>query len=661
MRGRMVRQLSGLWGFQPDPERMGQEANWQVQGPNSPREIQVPHTWNVEEDLQEYRGLCWYSYCLQAPKEWEGRRVRIRFEAVYRDAVVWLNGQRIGSHGHSGYTVFELDLTAAIRYGEDNLLVLSVDNANSEQALPFTNSFDWADDGGIIRGVSLLVTGEPAIDYVTVDAIPKFEEEADGRLPGEVSMNVVLCAPIHELRQPAMEQRLAVEVAIFRSGDCLWSGTYEFPYRTADRLPISGIRLDSVDLWHFDRPHLYEVNVKVKHNGELSDEVSTSVGFREIRTSGHQLLLNREPVRLMGVEWMPGSRPDVGMAESLADQIRSLEQLKDVNCVFTRFHWQQDDQLLDWCDRNGILVQEEIPHWQKPMEPDKAFMPISGQHALEMIHRHYNHPCIFAWGMGNELNGQSSQTSDYMKELKAYMQSLDAGRIINYVSNTFHENPARDTASVGDLLMWNDYIGTWQQGFDNREVIEDIFRTYPDKPFVISEYGLCEPNFSGGDPGRIEILREKTELYRQYPGFAGLIFFSLNDYRTQRGEFGSGRMRQRVHGVTNLYGDKNPSYEVLREISSPVLLDDVRRTSEDSLVCTLRVRSDIPSYTVSGYHLHVRQMDGGRTEKIMSMPDLAPGESAEFIVTDLVAASLRLTIAVVRPTGFSVLEQTIQL
>lgn len=116
------------------------------------------------------------------------------------------------------------------------------------------------------------------------------------------------------------------------------------------------------------------------------------------------------------------------------------------------------------------------------------------------------------------------------------------------MSNTFHENPARDTDSVGDLLMWNDYIGTWQQGFDNRAVIEDIFRTYPDKPFVISEYGLSEPNFSGGDPRRIEILREKTELYRQYPGFAGLVFFSFNDYRTQRGEFGSGRMRQRVHG-----------------------------------------------------------------------------------------------------------------
>ena len=184
---------------------MGQEANWHVQGPSAPREVQISHSWNVEEDLQEYRGLCWYSYRLQAPKEWEGRRVRIRFEAVYRDAVVWLNGQRIGSHRHSGYTVFKLDLTAAIRYGEDHL-----------------------------------------------------------------------CAPIHKLHQSTMEQRLAVEVAIFRSGDRLWSGTYEFPNHTADRLPISSIRLDLVDLWHFDHPHLYEINVKMHGNGESFDEVSTT-------------------------------------------------------------------------------------------------------------------------------------------------------------------------------------------------------------------------------------------------------------------------------------------------------------------------------------------------------------------------------------------------
>lgn len=660
MNGRMELQLSGQWAFQPDPNRLGLDEDWHVHGPDMPNWVQIPHTWNVEEELQEYRGLCWYSYRWQAPVEWQERRVRIRFEAVYRDAVIWLNGVRVGAHEYSGYTIFELDLTSVLQYGEDNLLVLSVDNSNSEQALPYSNSFDWADDGGILRGVSVLVTGPVAIDYVTIDATPLFAEEADGHMPGEVSMNVVLCGPLHPLCQSATDG-MVVEVEMTRHGRLIASRTVEFPHLTANRLHITGIRLESVDLWHFDHPHLYDLQVRVVCCGELSDVVSASVGFREIRASGQQLLLNREPVRLMGVEWMPGSHPDVGMAEKLSDQLRSLEQLKEVNCVFTRFHWQQDDQLLDWCDRNGILVQEEIPHWQKPAEPDEAFMPISRQHAQEMISRHYNHPCIFAWGMGNELDGQSPQTSEYMKELKAYIESIDPGRTINYVSNSTHLDPARDATGVGDLVMWNDYIGTWQQGFDNREVIEHILRTYPDKPFVISEYGLCEPNYPGGDPRRIEILRDKTELYRHYPGIAGLIFFSLNDYRTQRGEFGSGRLRQRVHGVTNLYGDPNPSYEVLREISSPVLLDSVSRASEISIVVRLRVRKDIPSYRITGYRLVIRHPGGQAAEQVIDLPDLEPGEAAELSVTGIHAAIQSLTLVLLRPTGFSVLERTVEL
>lgn len=89
-------------------------------------------------------------------------------------------------------------------------------------------------------------------------------------------------------------------------------------------------------------------------------------GFREIVVRGQELWLNREPVRLMGAEWMPGSNPAVGMAEKREDLSAMLERLKEANAVITRFHWQQGNELLDWCDRNGILVQEEIPHWQQP-------------------------------------------------------------------------------------------------------------------------------------------------------------------------------------------------------------------------------------------------------------------------------------------------------
>lgn len=406
-----------------------------------------------------------------------------------------------------------------------------------------------------------------------------------------------------------------------------------------------------MQLWHFDHPHLYEIQVDLIREGQLLDRYASMAGFREIITVGQELWLNREPVRLFGVEWMPGSNPDIGMAEREKDLIHFLERIKEANCVITRFHWQQDELLLEWCDRNGLLVQEEIPHWQQPAVPDQETLEVAKRQANEMISRHYNHPCIYAWGMGNEIDGQAGGTSAYMRELRAYMQTLDNRRMINYVSNTIQIEPKWDAAGVGDVLMWNEYIGTWHGDLDFQEVIGRIQDAYPHKPICIAEYGLCEPAFEGGDARRAQILKEKTEWYRAQPGIAYLIYFSLNDYRTQMGEEGKGRFMQRVHGSTDMYGNPKPSYQLLRELAAPVYPVHIQ-LEEEQLALRLKNRSDIPSYRVSGYQLHVKLLDGAAMT--LAIPDLEPGEEASLSIAleDLASRPAELTI--LRPTGSSV-------
>lgn len=60
--------------------------------------------------------------------------------------------------------------------------------------------------------------------------------------------------------------------------------------------------------------------------------------------------------------------------------------------------------------------------------------------------------------------------------------------------------------------------------------------------------------------------RQRLELYGKMKNIRGYVWFSLNDYRTHRGEQGEGRMKQRVHGSTDLYGNEKPSYHVLCEL-----------------------------------------------------------------------------------------------
>lgn len=648
--GRYTARLEAGWKFQPDPVNQGEREGWQADGLPSPVTVSVPHTWNVQAGFEEYRGAGWYEQLLDIPEAWKDCRIRLSFEGVYRDTDIWVNGVKAGSHYDSGYTPFEADLTPYFHRAGRNRLVIRVDNRNSDTALPRSNSFDWADDGGLIRPVTLIVTGLMSIRQMKVESNVCFADNGS-QGGGKLSAAIKLCGPA--------AGALRADIAVFRNEARIWQGT-EVIKGGALSWNFADINLPGVDLWHFDHPDLYELEVVLCTGDQVHDRAVRSFGFREIVVKGHELWLNREPVRLMGVEWMPGSNPVTGMAEKQEDLITMLERLKEANCVFTRFHWQQGSELLDWCDRNGILVQEEIPHWQKPEEPDQRTFALALSQATEMIADHSHHPCIFAWGMGNELNGQSEITRRYMDQLKQEILQLDSSRLVNYVSNTIHIQPGRDAAGAGDLLMWNDYIGTWHGDLDEHEVIKQIIADYPGKPIVVAEYGLCEPVYEGGDPRRTGILLEKTEIYRQYPQFAALIFFSLNDYRTQMGEDGEGKLRQRVHGSVDIYNRVKPSFAALREISSPLLLAEAPVWNDGELRVTLKCRRDIPSYAVKGYYLTLSSADGELIKQVI--PELQPGDTLTLNIA-FPAATLELNkvLTVYRPNGFSILEQELNL
>lgn len=74
---------------------------------------------------------------------------------------------------------------------------------------------------------------------------------------------------------------------------------------------------------------------------------------------------------------------------------------------------------------------------------------------------------------------------------------------------------------------------------------------------------------------------------------AGLIFFCYNDYRTHVGDKGAASTKQRVHGVVDLYGNRKPSYEVLRRECSPVESFQVAG-QPNGLTITLRARKQFP-------------------------------------------------------------------
>ncbi len=511
--------------------------------------VLVPHTWNTDERVMLHKGHAVYETTFTADAAMDDRRVFLSFNAVYHSARVFVNDMPAGEHRRSGYTPFKLDVTTRVKFGETNTVRVEVDNTHRDDMLPHGDDFDWADDGGIIRKVEVQFIPQEGFDHLHVTE--NIESMEDGRASGTLTLSTAFldgCA--HSARVTVMDYatyETAVDVTIPDLKD-----TFTIPF-------------ENLKLWSNKAPNLYVINVET-----AEDLFTTRIGIRKIEVSGTKVLLNGEPVYLRACEWMPGSHPDFGMAEPLSHSIKCLRQLKEAGCVFTRFHWQQDDTLFDWCDENGLMVQEEIPYWGFPKSSTALQLNIAKQQADEMVYYHYNHPSIICWGVGNELDAYKEPTIEYIKAIKAYIKAMDPRRLVNYVSNSLSRvecRPYDDGTLYGDIAMWNEYLTFWEPSDDVPEHIRITCRRAEGMPVFVSEFGLCEPFFKGGDPKRMEILNERLgEIYPTIDNLVGYMWFSLNDYRTHMGEEGSGRMTQRVHGSTDLYGNEKPSYRVFCEL-----------------------------------------------------------------------------------------------
>ncbi len=660
-----IASLCGEWLFRIDPDNLGTKKNWY--GTDIPRgnwrTVTVPHTWQVEAELADFRGLAWYRRSFDSRESWQGCAVRVEFEAVFHTATVWVNGRLVGEHARKGYTAFTLDIAQALDRDQPNIIAVCVDNAFNQHMVPRGRSSDWANDGGIFRPVQLLVTPTTFVERVDVDAVPDLES-GDGKL--------------------------TITAYVRNTGATWWSGKTSFTIAEDEntRIVLTGSQTDSTSkalsikpgavekltletilpkarLWHFDHPHLYRLDFFISAERNVH-AFTTLFGVRKLEISGGAFYLNGEHVRLMGVERMAGSNPEFGMAEPQEWITHDHADMKDLNCVFTRVHWPQDKRVLDYCDRHGILMQTEVPAWGAETfegmaaQPNPDIMENGLEQLHEMIARDRNHPSVVVWGLCNEIGGQNPPAYQFAKRMFDEAKRLDPGRLCSYASESLRNNPQRDVAGLMDFIETNEYYGSWYPGTaeDVARHLDEIHAAFPGKPIVVSEYGYCActRDRPEGDKQRMEIIESHDVAIRSKDFVGGAIFFCYNDYRTHVGDRGVGVLQQRVHGIVDVYGAKKLSYELLRRESSPIESLAVEH-EHNKFQVLIRTRRDLPIYTLRGYKLRGLFFGEGNIpleRQEMELTDAEPGSETKLeLAFTQSEAPIHVQIDVLRPTCFS--------
>ncbi len=686
--------MDGEWRFAIDAQKKGEsetwfapayaDATWQV--------VSVPHTWNVMEKYSNYNGLGWYRYHLAVPETLQDMHLRLRFQAVFYLAKILINGVFIGEH-EGGYPPFEFDVSSLIKAGQDNVISVQADNKISPVRIPAELrtgwSFDWWNYGGIVRSVSLEATNPVYISGQQIVAVPHLigMDEADqAEITSIVTLENTSAGQFDGLVHYSILQEDTHEV-VFESG----AGELVSlaPGQTFS-LKLSA-NLANPKLWHFDHPNLYILAISIKKDRQEVHHLESIFGIRSVELKAGQMILNGEPVRLVGMTRHADS-PQFGLAESVQIMAADYNDIKILNEVLSRpVHYPQAEFILDYADRHGILLIPEIPAWQ--LTALQMSMPkmqaLEKQQLHEMIKSEYNHPAIWAWSIGNEIESETPEGHTFVKEMLAYVKTLDPTRPVGFASNRLNSNPGQDATAYSDFVLMNQYWGGWagpKQGLSG--ALDAIHAAWPDKTVIISEFGF-EPNWNRlwgpatsilnpeeyyfipdgtspdselADEQRRLLIHDQMAVFRTKPFISGAIFWTYQDYQT-RSNF--------VMGVVDPERDKRPSWGVLREEFSPVLIDSLAISPVVDGQCTVTVTFhtrgpvdvDMPAYTLRGYTLHwaATSPDGSTkfSEGDVSLPTLAPAAQwlGDFLLT-VPAEDYIVTLSIMRPTGFSVTEQS---
>ena len=119
--------LNGNWEIVFDHDNQGAQSMWHqnevFKKLEDKRKIKVPSSWELIE--KDYEGVAFYRYAFTVPENWEGKVVRLQFDAVNYLSEIWLNNEVVGYH-EGGFTPFEFRVDNMIQAGKENILTLRV-------------------------------------------------------------------------------------------------------------------------------------------------------------------------------------------------------------------------------------------------------------------------------------------------------------------------------------------------------------------------------------------------------------------------------------------------------------------------------------------------------------------------------------------------------
>lgn len=516
--------LNGAWDFRFDKENVGLDQDWAAGKTEFPLSITVPFPWGSKlSGVKSEADIAWYRRTIQVPAEWKGQRLFVVVGACDWLTTGWLDGQKVGSF-QGGYTPFEFELTPHVKWGQDQQLVLRVDDT------PHPFKLEGKQGYGQAKGIwqTIYLEARPKIALETVHFVPEIDA-------GIVTVKATLSAPApspmtFEIHFKPQDRSQAVANA-------------KIPAQTKEvTFPVP---LNSARLWSLEDPYLYEVKAVLSGEG-VRDAVDTYFGMRKISVtklpgSEHPYIaLNNKPVYLK-LSLDQAYHPD-GFYTFPSDAFMRDEILRSrqIGLNGQRIHVKIGiPRKLYWADKLGILIMADVPNsWGQPDEDMRRETDVA---LRGMIKRDFNHPAIFSWVIFNETwglrtgdKGYTPETQDWVASMVKLAKGLDSTRLVE------DNSPCNYDHVLTDINTWHAYLPGYKWTEHLAQVCQDTYpgskwnyiggRTQGNEPLLNSECGnVWGYKNSTGDVDWSWDYHLMMNAFRRHPQVCGWLYTEHHD------------------------------------------------------------------------------------------------------------------------------------
>lgn len=396
----MLEQLyNDSWKYWIDKDAFA--LTWNI--PEIANDITLPHDAMIEKGAYAespnggntgFRDGDVYNYVklFTPPVEYRDKTVKLKFEGVYMNAMVYVNGE-LAAKSPFGYTTFYACLDEFLRYGEENEIRVQVRNG------AMTNS-RWYSGGGIYRDVYILIAD---LVHIKEDGVQITTENVANDYA-----SILVSTELENLGHASEDYTL--ETIIQNSdGQVVASDRYEMTlFGQEERKTSQRIAIMTPQLWSEETPVLYTCSSKLYQGDTLIDENLTSFGIRILKLSANRgFCVNGKEVKLRGA-CIHHDSGLLGAATYEEVQYRQVKKLKEAGFNALRMsHHPMAPAMLRACDELGMYVMDETFDMWNRCKSDYDYGLYFNEwwetDVTAMVRKDYNHPCVILYSIGNEI------------------------------------------------------------------------------------------------------------------------------------------------------------------------------------------------------------------------------------------------------------------